>query len=117
MSFFVRCDRCDRAVHVVPRRKQLVAVVVTVCAVVVALGCYAFYAVPLVRFRPVRMDSTQRLQASTEQLTAGQAEEVLGVLRQYSERCRRTDTGTVLITPALSMDTEFVWNYTSKAGL
>ena len=98
-------------------RKRFLAVLVLVAISVVFGAAYIWQTVPLVHFAPVRMDASQRLQASNELLTKEQADRVEAVLQQYGERYRRADSDIVFITLGLSGNRELVWNYTTKSGL
>jgi hypothetical protein len=98
-------------------RKKVFMVIGLAVVFAAFCGVYVWRSVPVMQFRPVRMDAQQKLSASSETLTSEQADHVVAVLQQYGQTFRRAGAQTVLITPALSMDTELVWNYTSKAGL
>jgi len=100
-----------------PTRRQLFAALAILCVATLPGAIYVWQNVPLVRFRPVRQDLTQRLHAGTDLLSTEQADRVEAVLRQYGQQCRRVDGDTVLITLRLVADTELLWNFTAKAGL
>jgi len=100
----------------VTHRNSIHLMVVGLAVVTAAVcGVYLWRNAPLIRFHLVRMDAQQKLRASNETLTSEQADHVVTVLRQYGQTFRRADAQTVLITPALSVDSELLWNYTSKA--
>ena len=98
-------------------RKKVFAALAVVNVVAILSAGYVWQSVPIIHFRPVRMDAHQHLQASSEPLTKEQADRVETVLRQYGVLYRRSSDGSILITVRLSRDAELVWNYTSKSGL
>jgi len=69
----------------------------------------------LVEYVPVVSDSRQALVQDRSLLTPAHLDRMEVVLKSYNQPYTRVDANHLLISRALSRDTDLLWNYTTKA--